>query len=95
MPSGYAVSVYRGGMGSPGCERQIVHMNSAGRVASIDQARRQAWKRRTKGLTDSERQVLLDEVAKISAELCDLQVWAANITRRAANTAINRVDRTA
>jgi hypothetical protein len=70
-------------------------MDSAGRITSIDQARRQVLNRRARGLTESERQVLLAEVAKISAELCDLQVWAADITRRAANPASSRTDRTA
>jgi hypothetical protein len=69
-------------------------MDSVGRVASIDQARR-ASKRRTTGLTESERQQLLAEVAKISAELCDLQVWAAEITKRVANSAGQRADRPA
>lgn len=70
-------------------------MEIAGRITSIDQARKQVLKRRTKGLTESERQVLLAEVAKISAELCDLQVWAAEITWRATNLVGNRTDRTA
>ena len=70
-------------------------MEIAGRITSIDQARKQVLKRRAKGLTESERQVLLAEVAKISAELCDLQVWAAEITRRATNATGNRTDRTA
>ena len=70
-------------------------MEIAGRITSIDQARKQVLKRRAKGLTESERQVLLAEVAKISAELCDLQVWAAEITRRATNPVGNRTDRTA
>jgi len=73
----------------------VTNLNNAGRVASIARVRRQARKRRTKGLTESERQVLLEEVAKISAELCDLQVWAAEITKRAATTAADRTDRTA
>jgi hypothetical protein len=46
-------------------------------------------------LTESERQQLLAEVAKISAELCDLQVWAAEITKRVANSAGQRADRPA
>jgi hypothetical protein len=70
-------------------------MDSAGRVASIDQARKASKKRRTAGLTESERQVLLAEVAKISAELCDLQVWAAEITKRVTGPAGQRADRTA
>lgn len=70
-------------------------MEIAGRITSIDQARKQVLKRRTRGLTESERQVLLAEVAMISAELCDLQVWAAEITRRATNATGNRTDRTA
>ena len=70
-------------------------MDRSGRVASIDQARRQVANRRTKGLTDAERQLLLEEVAKISAELGDLQVWVAEITERAATTAADRTDRTA
>ena len=69
-------------------------MDSAGRVASIDEARKGS-KRRTTGLTESERQQLLSEVAKISAELCDLQVWAAEITKRITNSAGVRTDRTA
>jgi hypothetical protein len=68
-------------------------MDSAGRVTSIDQARK-ASKRRTTGLTESERQMLLAEVAKISAELCDLQVWAAEITKRVATSGGRRADRT-
>lgn len=70
-------------------------MESAGRITPIDQARTQVLRRRNRGLTESERQVLLAEVAKISAELCGLQVWAAEITSRAANPAGNRTDRTA
>ena len=46
-------------------------------------------------MTESERQLLLAEVAKISAELCDLQVWAAEITKRVTAPAGQRVDRTA
>jgi hypothetical protein len=69
-------------------------MESAGRVTSIDQARK-ASKRRTTGLTESERQVLLAEVAKISAELCRLQVWAAEITKRAVESKTSRADRSA
>lgn len=69
-------------------------MDSVGRVTSIDQARK-APKRRTTGLTESERQLLLAEVAKISAELCDLQVWAAEITRRVTNRVDEQQDRTA
>lgn len=64
------------------------------RVASIDQARK-AWMRRKKRLTESERQLLLAEVAKISSELCELQVWAAEITKRITNPASQRTDRTA
>jgi hypothetical protein len=63
-------------------------------VASIDQARKQITKKPS-GLTAFERQLLLDEVAKISAEICDLQVWAAEITRRVTNPAGRRTDRTA
>jgi hypothetical protein len=69
-------------------------MDSAARITPIDQARKQVLKR-ARGLTESERQELLAEVAKISTELCDLQVWAAEITRRAANPAGSRADRTA
>jgi hypothetical protein len=69
-------------------------MDSAVRVASIDQARK-ASKRRTPGLTESERQLLLAEVAKISAELGELQAWAAEITRCVTNHADERADRTA
>src|SRR3954451_1199360 len=56
---------------------KLVCMEIAGRITSIDRARNRVLKRRPKGLTESERQLLLAEVAKISAELCDLQVWAA------------------
>jgi hypothetical protein len=70
-------------------------MEIAGRITPIDRARNRVLKRRPKGLTESERQLLLAEVAKISAELCDLQVWAAEITKRATNTADDRADRTA
>ena len=71
-------------------------MESSARVASIDQARIQARKRKATGLTDVERQLLLAEVAAISAELCDLQVWAAGITRRVTTLQNDaRADRTA
>lgn len=70
-------------------------MDSSGRVASIDQARRQATKRKATGLTERERQLLLEEIAEITAELCDLQVWAAEITRRITTPPSARVDRTA
>jgi hypothetical protein len=46
-------------------------------------------------LTESERQLLLAEVAKISAELGELQAWAAEITRRVTNHAGERAGRTA
>lgn len=69
-------------------------MESVRRVTSIDQARK-APKRRTTGLTESERQLLLAKVAKNSAELCDLQVWAAEITQRVTNRMDERQDRTA
>lgn len=82
-------------MGLPDSVDHLVRMESSGRVASIDQAREQARKRRAKGLTESERQVLLAEIAKISAELCDLQVWTAEITRRVAGSPTERTDRTA
>jgi hypothetical protein len=74
---------------------KLVRMEIAGRITSIDRARDRVLKRRPKGLTESERQLLLAEVAKISAELCDLQVWASEITKRATNTADDRADRTA
>jgi len=63
------------------------------RVASIEQARKQAAKRRTAGLTDTERQLLLEEIAKVSAELCDLQIRAADIARRVAASASTRAER--
>lgn len=72
----------------------LLFMDSAGQVASIDRARRTSKRRKT-GLTESERQVLLAEVARISAELGELQVWAAEITRRVTGTANERTDRTA
>jgi hypothetical protein len=71
------------------------NVHGAGRVTSIAQARRQARQRRTNSLTESERQLLLAEVAKISAELCKLQVWAAEITQRAVRPADDRAGRTA
>jgi integrase len=43
-----------------------------GRVASIDQARKAA-RRRPAGLTGAERRLLLEEIATVSAELCDLK----------------------
>jgi hypothetical protein len=70
-------------------------MDSSGRVTSIDQARKQAIKQRATGLTQVERQLLLEEVAKISAELCDLQVWAADIARRVTAPRNARAERTA
>ncbi|WP_285620201.1 hypothetical protein [Actinoallomurus iriomotensis] len=63
-------------------------------VTSIDQARK-AWMGRKKRLTESERQLLLAEVAKISAELGELQAWAAAITRRVTDHADERTGRTA
>lgn len=71
------------------------HDPDFGRVASIDQARKKAAKRRTTGLTEVERQLLLEEVAKISAELCDLQVLAADIARRVTASPNTRAERTA
>jgi hypothetical protein len=70
-------------------------MDRLGQVASIDQARRQAAKRRTAGLTDVERQLLLEEVTRISAELSDLQVRAAEITRRVTTFPRTQAERTA
>jgi hypothetical protein len=83
-------------MGFTGWLRHVGHMESSGRVASIDQARKQARTRKATRLTEIERQLLLDEVAAISAELCDLQVWAAGITRRVTTLARDtRADRSA
>ena len=65
-----------------------------GRVASIDRARRQAAKR-VAGLTEVERRLLLEEIARISAELCDLQVRAAEVARRVTAVPSTRVERTA
>ena len=64
-------------------------------VTSIDLARRHATKGKASALTEAERQLLLDEIAEISAELCDLQVWAADIARRVTNSPDSRVGRTA
>ncbi|GAA4640757.1 hypothetical protein GCM10023196_107500 [Actinoallomurus vinaceus] len=69
-------------------------MDSSGRVASIDQARKAA-NRRTAGLTNAERRLLLEDIARISAELCDLQVWAAEIARRVTASPSMRAERSA
>jgi hypothetical protein len=68
---------------------------ASGRVASIDQARKQAAKRRAAGLTDIERRLLLEEIAEISAELCELQAWAADIARRVTSPRRGRTERSA
>jgi hypothetical protein len=52
------------------------------RVVPIDA--RHAQKRNTAGLTESERQLLLDEIAQIAAELNELQRRAAQIAGRVA-----------
>jgi hypothetical protein len=92
IPVRYAASVYPQGMGLRRWSGHAGHMESLGRVSSIGQAR----KRKATGLTDFERQLLLEEVALISAELCDLQVYTASITRRVmAPPNETRVDRTA
>src|SRR5438045_1977050 len=62
-------------------------------VTSIDQARKQADKGKASGLTEAERQLLLEEIAEISTELCDLQVWAAEIARRITNSPKSRGER--
>jgi hypothetical protein len=45
------------------------------------------------GLTESERQLLLDEVAEIAAELSELQRRTAEITGRVAKSSPARTDR--
>jgi hypothetical protein len=66
-----------------------------GQVTPIDQARKQAARRRPAGLTDTERQLLLEEIAAISAELCDLQVRTAEIARRVTASPSMRAERSA
>lgn len=61
-------------------------------ITSIDRARRQGAKR---SLTEAERRLLLEEIAKISAELGDLQAWAADIARRVAARPTERTERSA
>jgi hypothetical protein len=68
---------------------------TARQVVPIDLMHQRATRKKATGLTERERQLLLEEIAKISAELCDLQVWAAEITRRITNPPSARVDRTA
>jgi hypothetical protein len=68
-------------------------LEGVGRVASIDQAR--AARRRPVGLTDVERRLLLDEIAQISAELCELQILTADIARRATSPRSGRKERSA
>ena len=51
-------------------------------VALIGHARAQVPKRRMAGLTEVERRLLLEEVARIAAELADLQAWTADLARR-------------
>lgn len=64
-------------------------------VTSIDEARRQVNTGKASGLTEAERQLLLDEIAEITTELCDLHVWAADIARRVTNSPKTRTERTA
>ena len=67
----------------------------SGRVASIEQARKQAAKRTTARMTDAERRLLLEEIAQISAELSELQVRAADIARRITTPSQTQTERTA
>jgi len=62
----------------------------------IDLMHEQATRRRKPvGLTESERQRLLDEVAEIAAELSEMQRRAAVIAGRVARPSSARADRSA
>jgi hypothetical protein len=60
------------------------------RVVPID-----VRQKKPSGLTESERQLLLDEIAEIAAELSELQRRAAQIAGRAAKSSPGRADRSA
>jgi hypothetical protein len=66
------------------------------RVLRLDTAHRQATNnKRVMGLTEFERQLLLKELAEITAELDELQHRTAEITARVADPSSARLDRPA
>jgi hypothetical protein len=66
------------------------------RVVHLDPAQRQnTTVKRVMGLTEFERQLLLKELAEISAELHELQDRTAEITARVADPSFARLDRPA